>query len=187
MKNNSDYYLENGSHLAREANRSLDFVSNMRIVPRSDSLISVIITYSVNNDVPIYEYQIIRGDFENDQGKIEQGDVGQRRIRQSTETPLVSRQRVDIRLNLDLNSKWKPLDGTRFFFQATNLFAPFNSGPFSYLGGSNQKQRGATRLEDWYSKRNTPGGSTSDGLVTPLLIDGLGLFILFGFEMDFSI
>jgi len=174
-----DYYLENGSHLAWEANRSLDFVSNLRVVPRKDSLLSVILTYVVSNDQPLYEYQLGRGLFETETSlgvRNILGDTQERSVRQSLKHPSVSRQRVDLRINLDLNSKWKPLDGTRLFFQASNLFADFEDGFFSYLGGKNEKQRGWTRLAD-----NDPGK------LSPVIIEGLGLFILFGFELDFSI
>ena len=51
-----DYHLENGGHLPWEANRSLDLVSNIRILPRRDSLLSFIVTYGANNDAPLYEY-----------------------------------------------------------------------------------------------------------------------------------
>jgi hypothetical protein len=172
-----DYKLKgnNPGHLAWEANRSLDMVTNIRLLPRRDSLVSVIITYVANNEAPLYEYGLPFDNvtFGNEQRQV---DTRTRTVRQSTSTPTVSRQRVDVRINLDLNSKWKPLDQTRFYFQASNVFANVENTTLQALGGENTKQRGWTRL-----------GSGAEGDLSPVTIRGLGFFILFGFEMNLSI
>lgn len=170
-----DYYLSDGGALPWEANRTLSLVSNLRIVPRRDSLLSIIITYNVNNDQPIYEYELPQHPIG---GVNSRNDKETRYIKQSVEYPTVSRQRLDARLNLDLSSTWRPLDKARLFFQVSNIFADYDGSFLGWLGGNNAKQRGWTRISP---------NSNNSGDLTPIVIQGLGLFILFGFEMNFSI
>ncbi len=166
-----DYYLENEGVVPWEANRSLDFVSNLRFVPRKDSAVSFIITYTVNNDVPLYEYKI-EGDNRAVRPEPENKGPAYRTIRQSKLYPTVSRQRTDIRLNLDKKSNMKPLDYIRFFIQGNNIFASADDGVLKWLGGRNEKQRGWTRIS-----RKVPLGD-----LTPIIIEGLGFFWMFGVE-----
>jgi hypothetical protein len=157
-----DYHLEDDTFLPWEANRSLDLVSNIRILPRRDSLLSFILTYGANNDAPLYEYT---GLYDvNGLRTTERRTVGVNR-----EFATVSRQRTDVRINLDLKSKWRPLESMRFFFEADNIFADSEGSTFSYLGGANQRRRGWTR-------------SNTNGDLVPVVTRGLGLYIVFGFE-----
>lgn len=158
-----DYHLEdNESFLPWEANRTLDLVSNIRYLPRRDSLLSIILTYTANNGTPLYEYTGLY-------------DVPAHR---ATETrtigvdrnyATVSRQRTDLRINLDLKSRWRPLESMRFFFEADNIFADFDNSNLEWLGGSNLRKRGWTRAND-------------NGDLQPVVTKGLGLYIMFGFE-----
>ncbi len=158
-----DYHLsDNDAYLPWEANRSLDLVSNIRLLPRNDSLLSFILTYGVNNGIPLYEYTGLTAG--NDQHS-----TLQRAVRQSAQFPTVSRQRMDLRINLDLKSHWRPLDGLRFFFEGDNLFADMNNGSLSWLGGDNQRRRGWTR-------------ANPNGDLDPIVTRGLGLFLMFGIE-----
>src|SRR5690606_22103286 len=157
-----DYHLEDGSYLPWEANRSLDLVSNFRIVPRKDSLLSFIVTYGVNNGAPLYEYT---GLYDTEAAT----STRRRTIRPSSDFPTVSRQRTDVRLNLDLKSRWRPLESMRFFFQADNIFADSDESSLSWLGGNNERRRGWTR-------------ANSSGDLRPVVTKGMGLFIMFGFE-----
>ncbi len=168
------YNLQGGSSLAWEANRSLDWVLNLRLNPRGDSILSFIVTYVVNNDVPLYQYELPRDKIisSNNNAQFRPIDVGSRRIQNYKS---VSRQRVDLRAHLNLDSQFKPLSRVRFYFQVTNLFSNFEQAFFKFLGGKNEKQRGVTRL----SEENL-------GNLTPVLIRGLGFFIIFGFELNFS-
>lgn len=154
-----DYHLEDDTFLPWEANRSLDLVSNVRILPRNDSLLSFILTYGASNDGPLYEYT----------GLYDNGPTQSRTVGVDQLYPLVSRQRTDVRINLDLPSKWRPLESMRFFFEADNIFADFDNSNFSYLGGSNQRKRGWSR-------------ANANGDLTPVVTRGMGLFIMFGFE-----
>ncbi len=157
-----DYYLTGGESLPWESNRSLDLVANMRLLPRSDSLISFIFTYGAQNDAPLYAY---RGLWDPTLSK----STGQRTLYQNKNIPQVSRQRLDMRINLDLKSKWRPLESMRFFFEADNMFADFDDTWASWLGGSNQRRRGWTR-------------ANASGDLEPMVTRGLGLFIMFGIE-----
>lgn len=157
-----DYHLEDDTYLPWEANRTMDLVSNIRLLPRSDSLLSFILTYAVNNGVPLYEYT----------GMVTSGSqtsTHQRTIQPSSNFPTVSRQRTDVRVNLDLKSHWRPLEGMRFFFEADNIFADATSPAFTWLGGDNRRRRGWTR-------------ANPNGDLDPVVTKGMGLFIMFGFE-----
>lgn len=164
---NGDYHLENGDYLPWEMNRNLDLVSNLRILPRRDSLLSFIATYTVSNGAPLYQYDGL-WDTENNRRTLT------RTMRQSEDFPTVSRQRLDLRINLDLKSKWKPLDGMRFFFEADNIFADMEGTAAEWLGGANERQRGWTRANE-------------NGDLKPVVTRGLGLFIFFGVEGKFSL
>jgi hypothetical protein len=157
-----DYHLEDDTFLPWEANRSLDLVSNIRILPRKDSLLSFIVTYGANNDAPLYEYTGLHN-------KHTLRSTEQRTIRVNQQFETVSRQRTDVRINLDLKSKWRPLESMRFFFEADNIFADAESSYLSYLGGDNQRRRGWTR-------------ANANGDLVPVVTRGLGLYIVFGFE-----
>jgi CarboxypepD_reg-like domain len=157
-----DYHLENGSYLPWEMNRKLDLVGNMRILPRNDSLLSFIATYTVSQGAPLYQYNGLWDEVGFNRTLT-------RTMQQNTEFPTVSRQRLDIRINLDLKSKWKPLDNLRFFFEADNIFSEMQGTGAEWLGGANRRQRGWTR-------------SNANGDLIPVVTRGLGLFIFFGVE-----
>jgi hypothetical protein len=155
-----DYHLEDGGHLPWESNRTLDLVSNFRFLPRNDSLLSFIITYTAVNGAPLYEYS---GLYANG------ASTNSMFIQPSRQHETVARQRTDMRINLDLPSKWRPLSNFRFFFEADNIFADAESAWFSWLGGDNERRRGWTR-------------ATPNGDLLPVVTRGMGLYIVFGFE-----
>jgi hypothetical protein len=159
------YSMRDGGTLPWESNRTLDLVSNVRFLPRDDSLFSFILTYGIHNDAPLYEYHGLWNPDEGTQGV----STGQRAVYQSSNFPTVSRQRLDLRVNIDLKSDWRPLESMRFFFEAHNLFADYDEGWASLLGGRNERRRGWTR-------------DTEDGELFPVVTRGLGLFLMFGIE-----
>ncbi len=159
---NGDYHLEDGSYLPWQSNRSLDLSSNIRILPRSDSLLSFIFTYTVSDGAPLYAYT---GLWDASQDR----STNMRTIEQNPETPEATRHRLDLRINLDLKSHWRPLESMRFFFEADNLFNNYDGTWLAWLGGENQRQRGWTRAD--------PNGD-----LLPVVTRGLGLFIMFGLE-----
>lgn len=156
-----DYYLKDGGALPWEANRTLDLVANFRYLPRNDSLLSFILTYAASNDAPLYEYGLRQTAADP--------AVRYRTVAQSVRHPAVSRQRTDLRINLDLASRWKPLEGMRLFFEADNLFAGFDEPYLAWLGGENRRRRGWTR-------------ANPEARLEPVVTQGLGFFIMFGFE-----
>jgi hypothetical protein len=74
-----------------------------------------------------------------------------------------------LRINLDLKSRWRPLESMRFFFEADNIFADYDNSALDWLGGANRRKRGWTR-------------ANANGDLLPVVTKGLGLFIMFGFE-----
>lgn len=156
-----DYHLEDGNFLPWESNRTLDLVTNLRILPRRDSLLSFIVTYTANNGAPLYEYL--------DLWRSTGGSTESRYVTVSRQFETVSRQRTDVRINLDLPSKWRPLSNFRFFFEADNVFADVEDGWASWLGGRNERRRGWSR-------------AVPNGDLVPIVTQGMGLFIVFGFE-----
>jgi hypothetical protein len=161
------YHMRDGGSLPWESNRTLDFVANLRFLPRDDSLLSFIVTYGVQNGAPLYEHDSLW--IWTNQVTNEGYSTGERYVRQNSGNPSVSRQRLDARVNIDLKSKWRPLESMRFFFEATNIFANFGDGPGAYLGGNNERRRGWTRADD-------------SGDLEPVVTRGLGLFLMFGIE-----
>jgi hypothetical protein len=161
------YKMRDGGSLPWESNRALDLVTNLRILPRDDSLFSFIITYGIQNGAPLYEHDSMW--VWTNQATNQGYSTSQRYVRQNSGNPTVSRQRLDARVNLDLKSAWRPLESMRFFFEATNIFADFDNGPGAWLGGRNERRRGWTRSGD-------------NGELEPVVTKGLGLFLMFGIE-----
>ena len=162
-----EYRMEDGGTLPWESNRVLDLVANLRFLPRSDSLLSFIVSYGVQNGAPLYEHRGLWQAVPSDSGT--GYSTGRRSVYAHGSNPSVSRQRLDARVNLDLKSAWRPLESMRFFFEATNIFANYDSGPGGWLGGENERRRGWTRAGD-------------NGDLEPVVTRGLGLFLMFGIE-----
>jgi hypothetical protein len=162
-----EYALRDGGTLPWESNRTLDLVTNVRILPRDDSLLSFIVTYGIQNDAPLYEYRglWVWTDEPSGQGYA----TGERAVYRNSSNPSVSRQRLDARINLDLKSRWRPVESMRFFFEATNIFANYDNGVGGWLGGRNERRRGWTRANE-------------SGNLEPVVTRGLGLFMMFGIE-----
>jgi len=154
------YVFSNGS-LPWPANSRIDMVSHLRIYPRSDSLLSFIISHRAALDRPLYKWEI---DLLQEQ----------RNIKCADET--TSLFRTDIRLNLDLKSKARIifLENVRFFIEADNIFAPLD---IKFLGGENARERSV-------AVRNSNGDSFD---IVPFMAKGMGLYLQFGVEGNFGI
>jgi len=157
------YELQNGS-LPWQANSRIDMVSHLRIYPRSDSLLSFIISHRAALDRPLYEWEIIP-------------DQRERQIKSSDETTSIFR--TDIRLNLNLKSKMKIifLENVRFFIEADNIFAPFD---IKFLGEENARERSVV-------VRDADGDSTNGFDIVPFMAKGMGFYLQFGIEGNFGI
>jgi len=160
------YELPDGS-LPWQANSRLDMVSHLRIYPRSDSLLSFIVSHRAALDRPLYEWEIIP-------------DQRERHIKSSDET--TSLFRTDIRLNLDLKSKTRIifLENVRFFIEADNIFAPLDIKALHFLGGENARERSVV-------VRDADGDSTNGFDIVPFMAKGMGFYLQFGIEGNFGI
>jgi hypothetical protein len=162
-----EYELPNGSSLPWQANSGIDMVSHIRIYPRSDSLLSFIVSHRAAFDRPLYEWEIIPSKNE-------------RRIKYTDET--TSLFRTDVRLNLDLKSRAKVifLENIRFFVEASNIFASLDVAALRFLGGENARER-SVAVRD-------ANGNSSDGFdIVPFMAKGMGLYLQFGVEGSFGL
>ncbi|MDR1830116.1 MAG: hypothetical protein LBQ76_05020, partial [Candidatus Fibromonas sp.] len=157
-----EYELPNGHSLPWQANSRIDMVSHLRIYPRSDSLISFIISHRAALDRPLYEWAIT---------------PEERHIKYTGET--ASLFRTDIRLNLDLKSKVKIifLENVRFFVEADNIFSSLDVKPLRFLGGENARERSV-------AVRNVNDDRFD---IVPFMAKGMGLYLQFGVEGNFGI
>ena len=160
------YELPDGS-LPWQANSRLDMVSHLRIYPRSDSLLSFIVSHRAALDRPLYEWEIIP-------------DQRERQIKCADET--TSLFRTDIRLNLDLKSKTRIifLENVRFFIEADNIFAPLDIKALRFLGGENARERSVV-------VRDADGDSKNGFDIVPFMAKGMGFYLQFGIEGNFGI
>ena len=162
-----EYELPNGHSLPWQANSRLDMVSHLRIYPRSDSLISFIVSHRAALDRPLYEWSINPAQE-------------QRHIKYAGET--VSLFRTDVRLNLDLKSKEKLffLENVRFFVEADNIFSSLDVKALRFLGGDNGRERSVAVRDG--------NGNSMDGFdIVPFMAKGMGLYLQFGVEGNFGI
>jgi len=169
------YELKDGISLPWQANSRIDMVSHLRIYPRSDSLLSLIISHRAALDRPLYEWEITPSRIENG-NEIQ----GQRRIKSSDET--ASLFRTDIRLNLDLKSKTRIffLEQVRFFVEADNIFSSLNIKALRFLGEENARERSV-------AVRDTDKDSKNGFDIVPFMAKGMGLYLQFGVEGNFGI
>jgi hypothetical protein len=168
-----EYELPDSRSMPWQANSSLDMVSHLRIYPRSDSLLSFIISHRAALDRPLYEWAITPSRIE---GK--NSVQGQRHIKYADET--TSLFRTDIRLNLDLKSRVKVifLENLRFFVEASNVFASLDVEALRFLGSENARER-------FVAVRSN---NSTDGFdVVPFMAKGMGLYLQFGVEGNFGL
>ncbi|MCL2283151.1 MAG: carboxypeptidase-like regulatory domain-containing protein [Fibromonadales bacterium] len=162
-----EYELPNGHSLPWQANSRLDMVSHFRIYPRSDSLVSFIVSHRAALNRPLYEWYI---------DPVQE----QRHIKYTSET--MSLFRTDIRFNLDLKSKIKILflENVRFFVEADNIFSSLDVGALRFLGADNARERSA-------AVRDKDGNSANGFDIVPFMAKGMGLYLQFGVEGNFGI
>jgi len=162
-----EYVLQNGEPLPWQANSRIDMVSHLRIYPRSDSLLSFIISHRIALDRPLYEWEI-------------NPKQEQRSIKSSNET--ASLFRTDVRLNLDLKSKTRIffLENVRFFIEADNIFSSLDIKALRFLGGENARERSVAVRDN-----NKDSGDGFD--IVPFMAKGMGLYLQFGIEGNFGI
>ncbi|MCL2100326.1 MAG: carboxypeptidase-like regulatory domain-containing protein [Fibromonadales bacterium] len=163
-----EYELPNGHSLPWQANSHLDMASHLRIYPRSDSLISFIISHRAALNKPLYEWAITPPTAE---------EPGQRHIKLSDET--ASLFRTDFRFNLDLKSnvRFFFLEKVRFFVEANNIFAPMDVKALRFLGGDNARERSVS-----------VSNISDNGFdIVPFMAKGMGFYLQFGIEGHFGL
>jgi len=162
-----EYELPNGNSLPWQANSSIDMVSHLRIYPRSDSLLSFIVSHRAALDRPLYEWAITPSGEE-------------RHIKHTGET--VSLFRTDVRLNLDLKSRVRIifLENVRFFVEADNIFYSLDVKALRFLGSENARERSV-------AVRDPDGDSRNGYDIVPFMAKGMGLYLQFGVEGNFGL
>jgi|GEM_PF-502963 len=171
-----EYILKGGGTLPWDANHNLGMTSHIRIQPRRDSLLALILTYTAQVDQPLYAWNLDTGRVFRQGGSnlAPLDDAGTRSVRLANQQQSLSRQRLDARIQIDLKSRWRPLEKIRFFAEVVNILDNREIEGLEWLGGKNEKVRGYTR-------------NASDGSMEPVLIRGMGLFVLFGLHVNFAI
>ena len=165
------YELPGGHSLPWQANARMDIVSHLRIYPRNDSLLSVIISHRAALDRPLYEWEIFPS---------REQTQGQRHIKSSDET--ASLFRTDIRFNLNLKSKVRVifLESVRFFVEADNIFSSMDIKALRFLGGENARERSV-------AVRDNDDDSRNGFDIVPFMAKGMGFYLQFGVEGNFGI
>ena len=165
-----EYVLDNGSSLPWEANSRFDIVSHFRYYPRTDSIVSVILTHHAALHRPLYYYKIKPSNSKDRSN-------GTRRLMSSGET--TDMFRTDVRVNLDLSKK-KILSGARFYLEVDNIFENLDVDMLRFLGSDNERER------SWVTRDKN--GDSSDGYdLVPFIAKGMGLFVQFGVEVQLGI
>ena len=164
-----EYQMSDGSSLAWPANVRLEIGTHLRIYPRNDSLISIILSHRVAWHRPLYAYTIQLAD---------DGVTGTRKVH--SYAAYTSLYRTDARVNLDLASAWKPLENVRFYVEVDNLFEPLNVNALQWLGSGNARERSQV-IQD-------ADHVSSNGVeLVPFLAKGMGLYVQFGVEGNLGI
>jgi hypothetical protein len=136
---------------------------SLRWFPTADSTWSLAVLHQGAAQVPLFAYRLDH----------------QTRERSVYLHTLTRYARTDLKGEFTLPGKLRPLDVFKMYVQLTN---PFSVLPFEwakYLGGSNLRQRG------WHAVQQ-PIYSKSVMEVTPGEIPGVGLFLEFGAQGQFS-
>ena len=169
-----EYELPGGGSLPWTANARLDMVSHLRVYPRSDSMISVILTHRAAWHRPLYAW-----DFHLSQNQNGTLVDGTRSVRDAQET--TDLYRTDLRMNLDLKSKTKIffLENVRFYVEADNVFSTLDNDALRFLGADNARQRSVVVVDD-------DGNSDNGARLEPFLAKGMGLYLQFGVEGNFG-
>lgn len=159
-----EYDLTDGRSLPWEANVRLEAGTHLRYYPRADSSLSIILSHRAAWHRPLYQYAL---------NLDTPTQSGRRSIQNSSDyTDLF---RTDVRVNLDLNTGYKPLESMRFYLEVDNLLASLDVNALRWLGAGNARQRSVV-IQD---ANDIP----EDGVtLVPFLAEGMGLFVQFGVE-----
>lgn len=173
-------YELSGRTLPWEANRLADIQTLVRIHPRSDTLLSLLLSHSASIGKPYYRFV---QDTSARTVAIYQDDLSQ------SLPDLQDLFRTDARVQLDLRSTIPPFKAFRFYFEVQNIFADFTGDWAKYFGAGNARQRGWQPERDYIDPNNPKLGSKSPvySRLSPLFANGTGLFFSFGIEGNLSL
>lgn len=166
-----EYELDDGSSLPWEANSRLDILTHLRYYPRKDSIISVILTHHALYHRPLYYYEIKPANLDDRSN-------GTRRLRDMND--FTDLYRTDLRVNLDLNTSKYFFKSARFYLELDNIFAKLDAGALKFLGSQNPRER------SWVTKDNDENSQNGFDLV-PFMAKGMGLYFMFGVEVQLGI
>lgn len=166
-----EYELDGGSSIPWEANARLDMLTNLRYYPRKDSVISVILTHHALYHRPLYYYEITPVQMTESDERLN----GTRRLRDLNEfTDLF---RTDLRVNLDITTSKYFFRNARFFLELDNIFANLDFDALRFLGSKNGRER------SWVTRNVGEDGYE----LVPFMAKGMGLWFLFGVEVQLGI
>ncbi len=161
-----EYALTNGATMAWEANRDFDAWTLIKFHPRTDTMISIILSHSASLGKPYYRFRI---------------DTVSRTI-SVQEDPAApdgakvrDQYRTDIRTELQIPTNLAPFRQIRFYAEVQNLFGQFEGDWARALGGNNYRAR------SWTPIHATPPSGSLIG-ADPLYASGTDLFFSFGIE-----
>lgn len=166
-----EYELDDGSSLPWEANSRLDILTHLRYYPRKDSIVSVILTHHALYHRPLYYYEIKPANLDDRSN-------GTRRLRDMND--FTDLYRTDLRVNLDLNTSKYFFKSARFYLELDNIFAKLDAGALKFLGSQNPRER------SWVTKDNDENSQNGFDLV-PFMAKGMGLYFMFGVEVQLGI
>ena len=161
-----DYKFKNGSTMEWEANRGFDAWTVVRYHPRTDTMISVILSHAASLGKPYYRYLV--------------DTLGRTiSVQQDPEAPegakVRDQYRTDVRAELQIPTNLAPLQQIRFYAEVQNLFGQFDGEWARVLGGSNYRARSWTPV-------HAEGAQGKIVAVKPLYARGTDLFFSFGIE-----
>ena len=146
-------------------------LTNLRYYPRKDSVISVILTHHALYHRPLYYYEITPVQMTESDERLN----GTRRLRDLNEfTDLF---RTDLRVNLDITTSKYFFRNARFFLELDNIFANLDFDALRFLGSKNGRER------SWVTRNVGEDGYE----LVPFMAKGMGLWFLFGVEVQLGI
>jgi len=171
-----DYNMADGSTMEWEANRGFDAWTLFKIHPRTDTMVSIILSHSASLGKPYYNYRIdTLGRTISVQADPAAPDGAKVR----------NQFRTDIRTELQIPTNLAPFRQLRFYAEVQNIFGQFDGDWARVLGGSNYRARSWTPVshtdlrkegEQYVVKQSALEGAD------PLYASGTDLFISFGIE-----
>ena len=169
-----EYSMDDGSTLEWDANRDLDVLTEIKLHPMDDTLLSVIVTHVASFGKPQYVYHLDTlartVDVEGDP-RVANG--ARRR----------DAFRTDVRIEFDMPVRISPIQGVRLYIEGQNLFSEFTGDWARPLGGGNFRARGMEAIRtraDANSRYKVVGAE-------PLYARGTDLFVSFGIEGSFGL